>query len=94
MRKATVLFILAVILFLLGLVEAISGFILWFALPHGGGRWNVEQIFWGLSRDVWAGIHNWVAVALIVLVTVHILFHWKWLVRMFKSCCPNFRRSS
>ena len=94
MRKSDVLFILAAILSLLGLLEVLSGFILWLALPHGGGRGGAELAFWGLSRDTWVDIHDWVAVALLVLVVIHVLFHWKWIIRMFKTCCPFVRRVS
>jgi hypothetical protein len=92
MKKSEILFILAALLAILGLVEALSGFLLWFAIPRGGGRWGgAEQIFWGLTRDTWIDIHDWAAVALIVLVLIHIIYHWKWIVRMFKTCCPFLR---
>ena len=94
MRKSEVLFILAVILSLLGLVEALSGFLLWLVIPRGGGKQGLEVVFWGLSRDSWIDIHDWVAVALLVLIVVHIILHWKWVVRMFKTCCPYIRKKS
>lgn len=93
MKKSEVLFILAALLALLGLVEALSGFFLWLVIPRGEGRGGggLEQVLWGLSRDTWIDIHDWVAVALIVLVVIHIILHWKWIARMFKSCCPFLR---
>ena len=94
MRKSCVLFLLAVILLLLGILETLSGFILWLALPHGGGRRGGEQIFWNLSRETWVDIHDWVAVALVALVIIHIAFHWKWLSRMFRNCCPFIKRAT
>lgn len=36
MRKVTIHYSLFVILFLLGLFQAVSGFIMWFILPRGG----------------------------------------------------------
>ena len=53
MRKKTQNYILFVILFFLGLFQAVSGFIMWLALPHGGG----------LSRNTWIDLHDWVAVS-------------------------------
>ena len=94
MKKANALFLMAVILSLLGVVEVVSGFVLWFALPHGGGRWSTTQVFWGLTRDTWLGVHNWVGVALMVLVLAHLLAHWKWIIRMLKAFSPHFGRSS
>ena len=94
MRKTDVLFILAALLFLLGVVEALSGFLLWFVIPSGGGKRGVEQTFWELSRTTWIDIHDWAAVALLLVILVHIVFHWRWITHMFKTCCPFIRRSS
>jgi len=98
MRKSDFLFILAFLLFLLSLLEAVSGFILWLVIPRGGGggggREGVEQVFWNLTRTNWIDIHDWAAVALLALVIVHIILHWKWISRMFKNCCPLLRPKS
>lgn len=88
MKKSGILFVLVLILSVLGLIETLTGFVLWFALPHEGGRQGVEQIFWGLSRNTWVSIHNRVAILLIVVVLIHVFLHWKWIMRMFKTYCP------
>jgi len=88
MKKSDILFILAVLLFLLGLLEALSGFLLWFVMPSGGGKRGVEQVFWSLSRETWIDIHDWAAVALLLIVIIHIILHWKWVTHMFRTCCP------
>jgi len=90
MRKKTQNYILFVFLFFLGLFEAISGFVLWLALPCGGGgggrgRYDNGATFWSLSRNTWTALHNWVAVALLAIVIIHIILHWKWIVYMTKS---------
>jgi hypothetical protein len=82
MKKGTYLFSLVGGLLVLGLVEAVSGFILWFALPSGGGRRGLESLYWGLSRHSWIAIHDWVAIALTAVVVIHLLLHWKWVVKM------------
>jgi cytochrome b subunit of formate dehydrogenase len=94
MKRSEVLFILAVFLFLLSLLEAVSGFVFWLALPHGGGNRGADQVFWNLTRTSWVDIHDWAAVALLVILIVHIILHWKWIVRMFKTCCPYLRPRS
>jgi len=86
-KKVTQNYILVALLFLGSLVEAVSGFVLWFVLPHvgGGGRFRgAEREFWGVSREMWVDMHDWAAVALIVIVVVHIIMHWPWIVRMTK----------
>jgi hypothetical protein len=85
MKKSVYLFTLVGLLILTGLVETISGFVLWFALPSGGGRKALELSYLGLSRHTWIDIHDWVAIALMIIVVVHLLLHWKWVYRMIKQ---------
>jgi hypothetical protein len=89
-RKATRSYILALMMALLALSQAISGFVLWLVLPRGegymGGRGAAVSggtFLW--SRDIWLNLHNWTAVALVVIVVVHIILHWGWIARMTKS---------
>ena len=92
MKKATLFFNLIVTMLLLGLTMAVSGFILWLAFPSGGGGGGGhgrggggELTFWERSKHTWIDIHNWVAVVLLVVAIVHIILHWKWIVRMSKQ---------
>jgi hypothetical protein len=91
MTKAGKYWILTVFMALLGLAEAVSGFVLWLAFPTGGGGRGFgggigagNLTFWELSKHTWIDIHDWVAVALVVLVIIHVILHWKWIVRMAK----------
>ena len=95
MTKAGKYWILAVAMALLGLAEAVSGFVLWLAFPSGGGGGGGGRgfgggggagnlSFWELSKHTWIDIHDWVAVALVILVIIHVILHWKWIVRMAK----------
>jgi hypothetical protein len=88
MKKSTVYFILACLMFLMAVIEGLSGFLLWLVIPGGGGRGGGESsVFWGITKNAWIDIHDWVAVAMLVLVVIHIILHWKWIVRMIKTCC-------
>lgn len=91
MTKAVKYWFLAIIIALLGIVEAISGFVLWLGFPTGtggggghgiGGGGTGSLTFWELSKHTWIDIHDWVAVALVVIVAIHIILHWKWIVRV------------
>jgi hypothetical protein len=82
MKKSIYLFTLVGLLAISGIAETISGFVLWFALPSGGGRQSLDLTYWGLSRHTWTDIHDYVAVALIIIVAIHLLLHWKWVFRM------------
>jgi uncharacterized iron-regulated membrane protein len=74
---------------LLALFEVVSGFVLWLILPRGGGGFMggrgvvTQPIFLG-DRQTWIDLHNWVAVALLVMVVIHVVLHWKWLVNITK----------
>ena len=87
MRKATRNYVLALIMALLALFQAVAGFVLWLVLPggggYGGGRGAGGTFLW--SRGIWLDLHNWVGVALVVIVVVHVILHWGWIVRMTRS---------
>jgi len=88
MRKATRNYLLALIMFLLALFQAVSGFVLWLVLPGGrgymGGRDEglVSGATFLWSRHTWIDVHKWVAVALLVILVVHLVLHWRWVVHM------------
>jgi hypothetical protein len=92
MTKAGKYWFLAIIMALLGLTEAISGFILWFGFPEGGGGRGFgggggigNLTFWELSKHTWIDIHDWIAIALVVIVAIHVVLHWKWITRVAGS---------
>ena len=92
MRKATRNYLLALIMFLLALFQAVSGFVLWLVLPRGdggfmGGRGTGigEEAAFLWDRHTWIYIHEWVAVSLLVLLVIHLILHWKWIVYITKK---------
>jgi ABC-type dipeptide/oligopeptide/nickel transport system permease subunit len=84
MRKATRNYIIALVMALLALFQAVAGFVLWLALPSGGrGAGGGGTFLW--NRATWLDLHNWTAVALVVIVIIHVVLHWGWIVRMTRS---------
>jgi len=53
-----------------------------YVLPPGSGRYAT---LWGLNRHGWGDIHFWVAVALLGVLTLHLVLHWKWILYVFKG---------
>ena len=90
MRKATQNYIVFGSLFVLGLIEAVSGFALWLALPDGGG-WRggrgslIPETFLSFTRHEWIDIHDWAAVAIMAVMIIHLALHWKWIVYMTRK---------
>jgi len=82
MKKRTLNYILFWIMFLLGIIQAISGFLLWLVIPSGsrGGGGGSNVFIW--HRETWISIHDWTAVALIVIIFIHIILHWDWILTM------------
>jgi hypothetical protein len=98
-RRCRLLYTLAVTAAALLLFEAVSGLVLWLALPHGQGGGTgsglgrgarefgsgVERTFAGIDRSLWVTTHDWAAVAFVVVVVLHVALHWKWVVRQTRA---------
>jgi cytochrome b subunit of formate dehydrogenase len=91
MKKWLRNYILFIIMLLLGAIQVISGFLLWLVIPGGhrglgitrSGLFADTDVLW--SRYTWIEIHDWTAVALLVIVIIHIILHWKWITFMTKK---------
>jgi hypothetical protein len=69
-----------------------------FILPPGTGRWSAKSrseiiTYLGLSRHDWGSIHAWVSYLFIILLTVHIILHWKWIISTTQSIINNSKNS-
>ena len=90
--RAALLYYTAVSAFLLFLLEAFSGFALWVAVSGGdgfqGGRGQTEhpgqEDFLTITRGDWIDIHDWAGVALLVIIGLHMVLHWRWIVQVTK----------
>ncbi len=81
MRKNTVHFVLDALSLVGMLAVAGTGLLMRFTLPPGSSGKTV----WGLGRHDWGGIHFWIAVGLVAMVTLHVALHWTWV-------CASLRR--
>ena len=88
MKSATRNYLVNIIMFLLLLLEVASGFVLWFILPRSGGyrggRGLTTEASFLWTRETWITLHDWVGVALVVIVVIHLILHRKWIVSMTK----------
>ena len=80
-----------VLMSILSIIVVVSGFVLWLILPQGqgfrGGRESLftRTEFLSLDRNDWLNLHDWVGVALIVIVVVHVIVHYKWIIYMTRK---------
>lgn len=88
MRKTVRNYILDAAFGLPLLFQGISGFILWLVLPggyRGGSGVRGGGSVFLFDRHTWLAIHEWTAVALVVMFALHVAIHWRWIVYMTKS---------
>lgn len=64
------------------LVATATGFLIWFVVPPGTNR---SLSLWGLTRHQWGSIHAFASAALVGLVAVHVVAHWRWIVSSLKG---------
>lgn len=80
-------------LFMSGVIAIASGIYFLF-IPSGGyqgGRnpwYGVTVLF---ERETWEWLHTWIGLAMVVIALVHLLFHWKWIMGMFKRMANSLK---
>jgi len=78
MRRTKINLWLDIICFVVLLLVIISGFVLWFALPSGGGRGQGASE----ARSGWKTIHDYTGLVFTILILLHLVLHWNWIRRM------------
>ena len=78
--------LLDAIIFLSGLVAALSG--VYFLFIPSGGYQGGRNPMYGLtilfSRHTWDDLHTWGGVLMIAVAVLHFVFHWRWVKVMSK----------
>jgi fucose 4-O-acetylase-like acetyltransferase len=82
-RQARLNFSLNSLLFAAFLLVNLSGLLTWLVLPSGGYRGGRNPLFnvtWlGLTRHEWNDLHLWAGLAMMIIITIHLALHWRWL---------------
>jgi len=50
---------------------------------------NINLLFWGLDRHEWGTIHLIVSLTFMLLLVLHIVFHWKMITCLIKRPIPS-----
>ena len=67
-----------------------SGILLRYQLPPGSGRREAfgqgsqalekpVAVLWGLTRHEWGDLHYYLALCLMLILSLHLFLHWKWI---------------
>jgi mono/diheme cytochrome c family protein len=73
--------IIAAFLFL-GMIA--TGYLLRFPLPLGS---NKTLSLWSYTRHQWGDVHFWISLGLLVVLLVHLVLHWNWIVTVIGKRC-------
>ena len=72
------------IMLIVFIICAVTGFILWYAFPSGSGRgqWST---FLGVDKYEWITIHDYSSLVLTVTIIIHFVINFNWIIRMTKK---------
>ncbi len=65
-------------------ITTITGLIILLFLPSGV-RQGSYQTFLGIQKIFLSAVHNWVGIIFIILVLIHLVLHWNWIICMTKK---------
>lgn len=101
MNKSKFTFLIDICLFVCIMLIASIGFLINYTLIPGKESVqvydkNVNLFLWGLDRHEYGTIHLYLGFIFIVLLILHIVLHWKMIVRMYHQLIssPGLRKTS
>ena len=84
MRKAKINYFIDLLLIIFFIINSITGLIIFFFLPSGVRQGSYQE-FLGIIKQNWLNVHNWSGILIILMVAIHLILHWNWIVCMTKS---------
>jgi len=67
----------------------VSGLVLYFVLPSGGGRGSGWETYLGIARNQWVTMHNNSSLVFAALLILHLLLHWKFFRHIGRHLNPE-----
>jgi hypothetical protein len=81
-RQARLYFTLDAFLFSAFFLANLTGLVAWLAFGEGGFQGGRNPLYnnlvFGLGRHDWNDLHRWSSLAIIAILAIHVLLHWKW----------------
>jgi len=82
MKKSNLIAIIDLAAFFAFLLLTTSGVLLRYLLPERSGHWKTIL---GLNKHEWGTLHFWIAVVLLLVLTLHLLQHKKFIRNVFRG---------
>tara|TARA_R110000787_G_scaffold22308_6_gene64951 strand:+ start:4026 stop:4616 length:591 start_codon:yes stop_codon:yes gene_type:complete len=79
MKKSNQNFIIDTLAIITFIFLTSTGILMRFMLPPGSGK---HTTIWNLDRHEWGAIHFWLSVAFFSILAFHLIYHWRWIVKM------------
>jgi hypothetical protein len=67
----------------------VSGLVLYFVLPSGGGQGSGRVLFLGIARNQWVTMHNNSSLVFAALLIIHLILHWMFFRNIKKCLMPK-----
>jgi hypothetical protein len=77
MKKITINALVDIFCLVTFIPSLISGLVLYWVLPSGGGRGSGFSTFLEISRNQWVTLHDNTSLAFAGFLIIHLLLHWK-----------------
>lgn len=82
MKQTKLNFIIDVVAFVGFVVLTTTGVLMRYILPPGSGRYST---IWSLDRHEWGDIHFWISLVFFLILALHLVLHWRWIVNVLKG---------
>jgi hypothetical protein len=83
-NKQRINYLVDLVLTALFFVVAFTGFFMYFFIPSGIQRGRYV-VYMGLTKATWIWLHNRAGILIIILVIIHLILHWNWIVRTTRN---------
>lgn len=84
MNKPKVNYVVDFLAFISFIITAFSGLAIKFFMPSGVRQGRFQE-FLGIQKGTWSEAHDFFGILMILLVLVHFVLHWDWVVCMTKN---------
>ncbi|ETA67123.1 MAG: hypothetical protein PWQ51_2036 [Methanolobus sp.] len=88
MNRPKMNYYIDILLTVLFIIVAITGFVLYLAIPSGVQRGRYQE-FIGITKATWTLVHNKSAILLTLLTGFHFVLHKRWMCCMTKNLFKN-----